>query len=525
MSGLVGHVEPRIFTEPLRELTPETSWGFDIIWFAREVLREPFNPYQEWLAVHAFELLPPELVREMYPDQPHLWGLDVPRFKTVLLLVARQNGKTFFAKTVIKWALFRKRMKSILGAAQTKQDAWKLWQEILDDCRSTPPLRRRLGKVTEKNGVETIRNKHGGQYTIEGLDRGSGRGMTVNLLFMDEMREHKTWDGYSALSSTTLSPVGAMNLLASNAGDYRSVVLKSIRDGAHRAIADGNDDVSVGIFEWSADPALGIDDRVGWVQANPDLGHGRLTERDIQAEREAKTEEQFRTENLCQWVDDLGTDDWQPVLTVDEVAGMTVSGVRRDELSGWMLCVDASPDRDVCSVAVAGRRRDGSVVGMVGYHGPLDVGAVVGAVLSACESVDPAEVLVDPKSAAWVVGEALEREGIEVTRLNFGNVKAATGAFLQGQRDGSMVLVDDDGVVASAFGVAELKADANGGVRWARRDGEGAICQLTAVSYAMWAAQNAEPDGGVSGQVKKLRQSFGSPAVVSRGSSVAAMSF
>lgn len=524
VAGLVGHVEPRIYTPPLRELTPETSWGFDIIEFAREKIREPLTPWQEWLAIHAFELLPPERVREMYPDQPHLWGAEVPRFKTVLLMVARQNGKTHFAKTVIKWALFRRRMKSILGAAQTKQDAWKLWQEILDDCRATPPLRKRLGKVTEKNGLETIRNRHGGQYTIEGLDRGSGRGMTVNLLFMDEMREHKSWDGYSALSSTTLSPVGAMNLLASNAGDYRSVVLKSIRDGAHKALAESNDDVSVGIFEWSADPALDIDDRVGWAQANPDLGHGRLTERDIQSEREAKTEEQFRTENLCQWVDDLGTDEWQPVLSPDEVARMAVSDVKRSELSGWRLCVDASLDRDVCSVAVAGRRRDGSVVGLVGYHGPLVTADVVGVVNQVGDDIDPAEILVDPKSPAWVVGEALERQGLEVRKLTYPEVKAATGAFLQGQRDATMFLADE-GTVAEAFEVAELKKDPNGGVRWARRDQKGVICQLTAVTYAMWAAQNAEDVDSTPAKVKKLKQSHGAPAVVRWRESAASMDF
>ena len=99
--SLVGSTEPRVYTPPLRELTPETSWGFDVVWFARKILREPLTPWQEWLAIHSLELLED----------------GTPRFKTIVLLVARQNGKTHFAKVLIKWALFRKRLKFVLGNA------------------------------------------------------------------------------------------------------------------------------------------------------------------------------------------------------------------------------------------------------------------------------------------------------------------------------------------------------------------------------------------------------------------------
>ena len=66
---LLGSTEPRLFTPPLRELTEETSWGFDVIWFARQILKKPLSPWQEWLAIHALELL----------DD------GTPRFKTCLL--------------------------------------------------------------------------------------------------------------------------------------------------------------------------------------------------------------------------------------------------------------------------------------------------------------------------------------------------------------------------------------------------------------------------------------------------------
>ena len=271
--------------------------------------------------------------------------------------------------------------------------------------------------------------------------------------------------------------------------------------------------MSVGLFEWSADPELDIDDRLGWVQANPDLGHGRMTERDIQAEREAKEDDQFRTENLCQWVDDLQEDEFEPRLSEAELTAMTISDVAMDSLKGWVLCVDGSTDRRVCSVAVAARHKKYGAVGKVVYHGELKVESVLAAVHEAIDTVDPGKIYVDPKGTAQPVAEALVREGSEVIGLTWPNIKAATGAFFQGQRDGTMHLIDDRGLIADAFKYADTKRDINGGERWIRHEGQGIISQLTAVSYAMWAAQNAEdvkpvprPPSGVSmAPVKRAR--------------------
>lgn len=303
--GLVGSTEPRIFTPPLRELTPDTSWGFDVIWFAREVLGEPLTPWQEWLSIHALELLPPERVKAMYPDIPDLWSAEVLRFKTILVMVGRQNGKTHWAKVLIKWALFRKRLPYILGAAQTKNDAFELWEQITDECESHPKLRKRLRRTSRAHGFEALRSKTG-QYRIAGLDKKDGRGKTVNLLYLDELREHKTWLAWNALTATTKSPLVGFNIATSNAGDMSSIVLNTIQENLHEAIRVGETELaSVAIFEWSTHPDTPIDDRSGWTQANPDLGHGRLTMRDLEADFQALEPDAFRTEVLCQRVQTL----------------------------------------------------------------------------------------------------------------------------------------------------------------------------------------------------------------------------
>lgn len=317
--GSLGSETPRVFTPPLRDLIDgpkgtRTSWGFDVIWFAREILGMPYNPYQEWLAIHALELLPREKVIELYPAKPELWDEEIPRFKTILVLIARQNGKTHWAKVLIMWALFRHRLDYVLGAAQTKKDAHDLWSEIVDYVEDHPRLKKRLKKIVTAHGFEELKVKSGGVYKVAGLNRKDGRGKTVNVLYMDELREHHNWLGWNALSSTTKSPVVGINICTTNAGSDDSVVLNKLQDDATLAIENGEtDSASVGLFEWSAHPDRAIDDREGWAEANPDLGHGRLTERDIAADLEAMEEAGFRTEVLCQRVRTLEKGKLDPI--------------------------------------------------------------------------------------------------------------------------------------------------------------------------------------------------------------------
>src|SRR6266536_1897973 len=88
-SDVLGCIEPRLWTRPLVTgppgpcgcgcaLSPDTSMGFRHAAFARDTVRRPFAAHQEWLAIPAGELLPD----------------GRPRFRKVIALMARQNGKT-----------------------------------------------------------------------------------------------------------------------------------------------------------------------------------------------------------------------------------------------------------------------------------------------------------------------------------------------------------------------------------------------------------------------------------------------
>ncbi|WP_211440119.1 terminase large subunit [Corynebacterium glutamicum] len=491
MVELVGSATPRIFTPPLRELTPETSWGFDVIWFAREILKEPLTPWQEWFAIHSLELMPPEMVRQIYPRHPEVWEQEILRFKTILLLIARQNGKTHMAKVMIKWALFRKRLRRILGAAQTKNDAKELWEEILEESEENPQLRRRMRKTSFNNGSEAIRSKWG-MYKIAATSRRAGRGKTNNFLFLDELREHTSWDGYSALSSTTLSPVGAFNLLASNAGDRRSVVLKTQRENAIRAIQLGETDQStVFIAEWSAEPHRDIDDREGWAEANPELGHGRMTERDLLAEREAKDDDEFRTENLCQWVDDLLADDFIPIIDLDLWDSLAVH--RPVRVGECVLAIEVSPDGETVSLVSAGQTLRGVHVQTVECSGDFSVDKTVKAVQRFVALHDPGLVVLDKDTPAGALITALVKVGVEPVQLTGGKVSTALRTFERFVKD-KQLTHDGNALWEDSLRVATKRGEESKFPSIERFSGD--VSTLVAGTFAVWGLETYLAESG-----------------------------
>ena len=85
-----GSEQPRIFTPPLRRLTPKTSLGFSAVEFAEDVLEMSLFPWQRWLLIHALETLPDGSFR----------------FRNVVVLVARQNGKSTLSIVLSQWSMY-----------------------------------------------------------------------------------------------------------------------------------------------------------------------------------------------------------------------------------------------------------------------------------------------------------------------------------------------------------------------------------------------------------------------------------
>lgn len=330
--GPLGSPTPRIFTAPLRELTPETSYGFAVIDFARDVLKTPLDDWQEFVVIHGGELLPNGL----------------PRFRTLLILVARQAGKTFLLRVLTLFWLTQERHGLILGTSTKIATAKEPWDDAVAAIETVPALSvlmppgrgaRLVGGIRDQNGRECITTLDGCRYMIAAANRSCGRGLSIDRLVLDELREQKNRDAWNAAVPATSARENAQIWCISNQGDDRSVVLNSL----YQSAIEGTED-DLGLLEWSSPEGADVLDRRAWAAAQPALG-GRVpfaamnSRANTAAAQGGAVEADFRTEYLCQRVRTLNGG-VNPASWARGALSGSLEGVR-DKLA---VCVDISPD-------------------------------------------------------------------------------------------------------------------------------------------------------------------------------------
>lgn len=395
---LLGSEVPRIYTPPLRELTPETSLGFAAIAFAETVLLLTLFPWQKWLLIHALELRPDG-------------GF---RFRTVVILVARQNGKSTVSVVLALFFLYVLKVATVLGTAQDLDTAEEVWEravtlvEEMDDDTDLPvrpDLKAQHERTVRVNGKLALVLSKRRRYKVKAANRRAGRGFSGDLTMLDELREHQTWDAWSAITKTMMARPNGLTIAMSNAGDITSAVLRFLRKRAHEALGDPDgicaadpasnemptrdefariiaemesedfeaweDELKeleesaedLGLFEWSADPSCSVLDPKAWAAANPSLGY-MISARSILSAAMNDPEWEFRTEVLCQWADDALSGPF-PVGAFGRCAatrdprGVLLPSEKLQPSSRTTACLTVSEDRAWSYVSVCGTRADG----------------------------------------------------------------------------------------------------------------------------------------------------------------------
>jgi len=288
--GVRGSATPRLWTPPLVELTPETSYGYDVIAFARDVLDQPLDPWQEWLVVHLGELLPD----------------GRPRFRIALILVARQQGKSHLARCLTLYWMFVEQVALVLGLNATLSYAKEQWQLVCQTATGNEWLRSELpsNAIRQTIGEECLRTNSGSRYKIAAANRKAGRSLTVDRVLADELREQHSWDAWNASYNAMNARPNGQLVAITNQGDDAAIVLDAIREPALAYIETGEGDSRVGLFEWSSPPGSDPTDLQALAMACPDLGNrtdpDALLGAAIRAKRAGGLElASFRTEVMC----------------------------------------------------------------------------------------------------------------------------------------------------------------------------------------------------------------------------------
>jgi hypothetical protein len=489
---LVGSTTPRLWTPPLVTgpsgscgcgcpLSPATSLGFQAVEFAEGVLNVKLFGWQRYWLIHALETTPNGMFR----------------FRTILTLISRQNGKTHLLKVLSLYLLYLGHAKLILGAAQSLDLAREAWRGAVDMAEAVPDLREEIQQVLKSTVEYSLILQSGARYRITAANDKAGRGLSVDALILDELRTHKDSAAWAALSNTTMARPNSLIIGISNAGDDSSIVLNDLR-----AEALSQADPTLGLFEWSAPDGCAIDDRQGWAQANPALGYA-VTEQKLMSALRTSRPQDFRTENLCQRVDALDA-------AIDP--------------QGWAACGDSELSLEevkaqVC-VGVEVAYDDGHVTAMAAA--PLDDGRIGLEVLDAWASTQEARAglrelfaRLNPRAVGWfpqghgtVLGPDLQAMHGEVigSRMYLmeddmrpeapGLVKIEQVPACEGLADlvDNRRLVHSDDQLTNAHVAASIRKDQGDGWRFARR-GAGRNDAAYAAAGAVLLARTLPPLG------------------------------
>jgi hypothetical protein len=330
---VLGSTLPRLFTPPLIvgapgpcgcgcALTDATSLGFEVVEWATDVLLMPPDPWERWMLIHGLELLTD----------------GRPRFRQLLVLVARQNGKSLLAVILCAYWQFVAEVPMILGTS-TKLDyakeAWAKTVSVVERAEELADYHAEKWTRTVNGGVESFTlpaEDHGEpcRYKIAPSNETGGRSLTIDRLILDELRHHYSYLAWGA-SVPAGNAVRDFQVWAlSNMGDDRSVVLNDLRAQAVDYLNTGDGDPRLMLAEWSCPEAADPTDLAALALANPNLGRridpdalvGEAA-RAVKAGGEALA--MFKTEVMCIRVPRMNpaidVEAWARQLEVGDLAG------------------------------------------------------------------------------------------------------------------------------------------------------------------------------------------------------------
>ncbi len=446
-----GKTEPRIFTRPLRELTPETSRGFEVIAFARDWLKVKLFPWEEWLLIHLLELNEDGTLR----------------FRKALVIVGRQNGKTLMGAVLAAFWLYIDSGRwpdllspedfVIVGAAQKLDIASKPWKQVRkwggpDDAKvgiaadRVPELQEMTYPPRMVNGEVELRTVEGAAYlprTFEGA-----RGQSAARLLLDELREQYDYEGWSAIEKAASAMFDSLLVAFSNAGTAKSTVLKDVRSIAHEGVDDP--DTEWFVAEWSAHPDARLDDPEAFAQANPSAGYlpGMTIKGLMRTTAKAKNKTVEKIEVLGQWVTATVTPHVDHLRWRERHVSPADLVIPRGARTVWGVDVShgKAHEQPVTWIAAAVHGEDGHPFVTVRTRRPGEAW-VVDYLRELAEESGHSEVVVRSKGcAAMGLIEPLRNAGLHVHTIEGGEFALSTAHFKAAVVDQRLAVVEQPDV-------------------------------------------------------------------------------
>lgn len=395
------------------------------------------------------------------------------------LVVARQNGKGAIITARELYGLFVLD-EYIVHTAHVFETSLEAFTRLLDLIEATPDLDRRVAKKIFSHGEEGIKLKTGGRIKFKTRTKSGGRGLSGDLVILDEAMILTERAVGSLIPMMTAKP-NPQVWYAGSAVDTdvhdAGYVFGGIRDRGLKG-----DDPSLAYFEWSADPGAEPTDMAQVAKANPSFGI-RISPEYVQDEWRT-LQNQGRTYH----VERLSIGNWpkpqEQVKPAIDPARWSVMVDRAPQLTGAIcLALDMTPDLKWVTIGAAALKVDGGVHVEVGYHQAPVARAVVAMVLSLVGRWDPCAVVMDRQSPVMSLMPDLRAAGIEPETTSAAQLGQAGLGLYHAVADSQVSHTGDPLIQTAVAGAA--KRDLSGGLAFTRI-GSAVISPVVTISLARW---------------------------------------
>ncbi len=444
---------------------------------------------------HEWQKLLSDVSMEIIPRANVSPGVSTQRLNAqyVGCMVGRQSGKTAWSasRTVAQCALpnypaiaesfglDKIRPQHVAYTAQSRTNAVARWMEHVSIMEASPYAMDLISVVRYATGREVVEFKNGSTYRPVTPNRNNSRGMSLDLVIVDEALAHPMWllgvlRPTMAQRDGAQGSIGAQFVVISNAGDDDSELLNRMQELGIESLTDPN--ARRVWLEWSATADDDVYNEDVWARTMPTLGQPNGIDHEfVRMEAETLREDQFAREYLCR----------RSIATADQIIPTEL----------WAQCyrtdVFVPMDRIVLGLDVRFDRMGASLVscGPVDAYLPLEVvdcRSGLDWVLERTIEVArrwSAPVVVDGTGPAANLILSLEANGCTVVKLDRNTVCNAAASFYDNVFAKRVVHLNDYKLNDAIMGASRRAV----GDRWAfDRRGQWDISPLIAASFAAW---------------------------------------
>jgi hypothetical protein len=424
------------------------------------------------------------------------------------LVVARQNGKGSIVEVRELGGLFLLNEPLILHTAHEVKTAGEAFLRINGLIADNDEFSRRVKRVNRSHGEEgielratptiilgaggrKIRRSVAPRLRFLARSRVAGRGFTGRVVILDEAFELADTSMSALLPTMSAQPNPQLWYTSTPPNQLKDKNARVLARLRKRGLAGGRRLV---YLEWSAAErsALSVADRVAlrsdrraWTMANPALGI-RITQEFIESELGALDPTDFEVERLGigDWPTDL--DDAWAVIPKRVWDGLADNDSELEDPVSF--AVDVSPEARSSSVAVAGRRSDGTLFVELLDHRP-GTAWVKDRLHELDTQWDPCAIVIDVGGPAGSMTQELKDSGLRIVNPKVGEIAHACGQFYDAVTDSKTLRhlgdVASQRPLRAALAGAQ-KRPLRDAWAWDRKHPSVDISPLVAVTLAAW---------------------------------------